>query len=411
MTPSPARPTRFPWGEALAGELVGRLARHGAEAVPLAQLEPDLDPNIHHTNVPIAIVVRAIEQRDLPQPKGPEPTPFEGAPPPIPPRVVWFHVLAIVEGRMVRVDGPMRTEGVSDVQVASADDLDALASRLDEVASEWLGPRREELGVTDATLGLTQLLRARGDTWWMYVTGGGRGLQGRVMVRRDRVRWPAAVAISPDTDGGVRIGCGDAIDRSVRTFAELAGLVSAVADELARQVARCETYVIGLADARTAALAALPHVERAYPTQSWSVFASEYFRLDQEPVAMLNAAGFTGATAWFVPDEGGVHLRCNGGAELAFADATDLEARVDELVSAIGTALTAVSASHLLPKARYRVRRHLRSAGAGRILTFEEIQERRPSGHDFWVFSDGVVLEQDAPELDALGDYLELIVE
>ncbi|MEO8707380.1 MAG: hypothetical protein ABI867_45555 [Kofleriaceae bacterium] len=363
------------WGVALAKQLVAGLDRAlGAQAVPLTALEPALDPHIHHTNMPIAIAISRASQA---------------------------HILAVVEGGTLRIDGVAPTDlyGLDDTEATRAAGLAALA----KVATDWLDNRIDELGVIDAGLAMMTLLRPHG-TWLVYFSSGG---EARICACEGRVRRPPAINFEP-AKPGVRLRCGDS-DRIVRTRADLADFPTREVPLLVAQIARCTTFSGELVRAKAVGNAALALAQRKIIDRTWTAHATAETLADTRPAMHLAMQDATGYTATFEAVPGGVTMTCEPYTR-TFLDARDLETHVDEVIAAITASIARVTRSNLVPGMLYRVRKPFVDARKGDVLTFRGIVEYKPRGEGWRFESDvkrGVTLGDDSPELAVLADYLE----
>ena len=162
------------WGLPLAQELARDLA--GTRVVPMRAIEPDLDPNVHHTNEPYAI----ISDR---------------------------HTIAVVEGQKVLLDGPQRSNNVN----RYAQTPEAVAgnrTQIAEIAAAWgvVAPP-EHGGLMDTALSVMRFLKQQG-AWCLSFDGNSEGMEARISARGGKYRWPAGLSLRAVAKG-IRLTCGD----------------------------------------------------------------------------------------------------------------------------------------------------------------------------------------------------------
>lgn len=286
------------WGEPLAHELARGVA--GVRVVPLAAIEPALDPGVHHTNPPYAIVSDR-------------------------------HAIAIVEGQKVAIDGPQRTDNGNRYAI-TAEQIAANRAELTRVAEAWGVPAPAERGgLIDTALSIMRFLAQRG-SWTVYVAGHHEGLEGHIAARGGTYRWPAGLHLR-SVARGIRLTCGDS-ERDLESLAGLADFATREAAILDAQVLWCHGHLATLGRLRPFGQAVLDAIARGVPERSWSLWvADEYFTLDAPPVVSV-ATPDTRATTATIGCAGDAIEVTIGTYAGRFATPAEVGARCEELAAA-----------------------------------------------------------------------------
>lgn len=186
----------------LAADLVLRLAPLQAVALQLDRL----DPNVHEQGA-CGIVVVDGDVR---------------------------HVLAVVSGSKVEIDGP-RPAKPAYRHVESEAARAAAAEQLRAIATAWLTDEPLVFGVFDLAIALVSAFEARGFRLGTATSLTGAGAH--VSALRDGVRLPAGLSLRA-TEAGVHVRCGP-LERTVRVPADLDDFEQREQAELLRQLANC----------------------------------------------------------------------------------------------------------------------------------------------------------------------------
>jgi hypothetical protein len=287
------------WGEPLAKELSRGLA--GVRVVPLAAIEPDLDPNVHHTNLPYAI----ISDR---------------------------HTIAIVEGQKVAIDGPARNN-LNRYALAPAA-IETNRRELAEAAVWGVQAPAEQAGLVDTALSIMRFLKQGGRAWCVYVSGNANGLEGRISARgTGRWAWPAGISFQTVGDA-IRMMCGDST-RDLRSLAELTDFAQREARILDAQWLWCSAHVDTKLKLKPFGEAIQAAFKRGAPERTWKLgVGEEYFLLDAATRVTVYTDDTTGTTAILEPD--GTRVKITIGAYVqAFDDPKQIVARVEEITAAV----------------------------------------------------------------------------
>lgn len=286
------------WGAPLAHELARGLA--GTRVVELSAVEPDLDPAIHHTNMPYAI----ISDR---------------------------HTIAIVEGHKVMIDGPQRTNNANRY---AADPRQVAGTRnlLKEVAAWGVHAPAEQGGVADTALSIMRFLKQRG-RWSVYLAGTSAGMEAYITARGGTARWPAELWVHAAA-GGIRLRC-DPSDREIASLTELADFATREAELLEARVLWCHAHARLLAKLRPFGDAVRAALARTAPSYRWHLPVDDgNFARDAEPFTMVFTDDTRESAATLRPLGEGVRLTI-GGYRKTFTTPAEIAACVEELADAL----------------------------------------------------------------------------
>jgi hypothetical protein len=286
------------WGEPLARELARDLT--GTRVVALLEIEPDLDPAVHHTNLPYAI----ISDR---------------------------HTIALVAGQNVMIDGPQQTNNTNRY-VRTADELAANRDAIRQAAVWGISAPAEQGGVVDTALSIMRFLKQRG-RWCVYLEGNNAGAEAYISARGGRYRWPAGMWVAA-TNRGIKLTCGSS-ERVITSLSELADFASREAPILDAEVLWCQTHVATLAKLRPFGDAALAAIQRAAPDRPWQVLiGDEYFTRDAKPVISVYLEDTREVTATVAVEGAAVKLAIGDYAK-PFTSPAEIGARVEEIATAV----------------------------------------------------------------------------
>jgi len=149
------------------------------------------------------------------------------------------HVLAVVSGTRVEIDGP-RPASPAYRNVESEEEQLEAAAQLRAIATDWLTNEPAVFGVFDLAIALVSAFGSHGfrlgtDT---SLTQAGAKISPLI----DGVRWPAGLSLRA-TEQGVHLRCGP-LERTVRVPADLHDFDQREQPELLRQLAACEAALV-----------------------------------------------------------------------------------------------------------------------------------------------------------------------
>ncbi len=286
------------WGEPLARELARGLA--GTRVVELIKIEPDLDPAVHHTHMPYAIVSDR-------------------------------HTIAIVSGHSVMIDGPQQANH----QTSSATTPAEIAANRDAIrnAAVWgVSAPAEHGGVADTALSIMRFLKQRG-RWGVYFQGNGGGIEAYISARGDHHRWPAAMWVVATTNG-VQLRS-SASERVITSLSELTDFATREAAILDAEVLWCHAHVATLAKLKPFGQAIHAAFTRGAPERTWHLHIGEdYFQRDADANVTVSTADTREAAATLRPVTDAVRVTI-GDYVKTFASPSEIAARVEEITAAV----------------------------------------------------------------------------
>lgn len=296
------------WGLPLAQELARDLA--GTRVVPVRAIEPDLDPNVHHTNEPYAI----ISDR---------------------------HTIAIVEGQKVLLDGPQRSNNVNRY-LQSAEDVARNRTQIARIAAAWgvVAPP-EHGGLMDTALSIMRFLKQRG-AWCLQFEGNSEGMNAVISARGGKYRWPAGLSLRAVAKG-IRLTCGDS-ERDIASLSELADFAAREAPIIDAQLVWCRAHVTVIAKLRPIAQAIVDAINRGVPERTWELSApDEYFHAGTPTAVTVFTPDTKESTGTLTLDGDAFRLVIDSRA-MTFADTAQVVAQCEAIVDAVKHWLTTPAA-------------------------------------------------------------------
>lgn len=287
------------WGEALARELARDLT--GTRVVGLIEVEPCLDPAVHHhANLPYAI----ISDR---------------------------HTIALVAGQNVMIDGPQLTNN-DNRYVRTPTEIAANREEIRAAAVWGVGAPPEHGGLVDTALSIMRFLKQRG-RWGVYLNGNRTGMSGYIAARGATSRWPVGLTLHA-TETGIRLTCGASV-REIKSLSELTDFAAREAAILDAEVLWCHTHVATLAKLRPFGEAALAAIGRAAPDRPWKFsVGDEHFARDAKPVISVYLEDTREVTATVAVEGAAVKLAIGDYAK-PFTSPAEIGARVEEIATAV----------------------------------------------------------------------------